>query len=126
MSIKSNVSGEKLDNSFLPPNLPIGWIASTFIGPTLVVVLPKLFSSEGSSFAASLIVALVLLSVSLLVICFTLILRLYNESYARQVFEFRLGRAEGDMEKILAHISKLEHTSLEPLTQGQYSEANTE
>ena len=77
-------------DEFQPPELPIGWIASTFIGPTIIAISPQLFSSDGASFSTSLIIALVLLSISLLVICFSLVLRLYNASYSRQVLEYQM------------------------------------
>lgn len=98
MSVENNKSDNKSGDSFQPPNLPVAWIASTFIGPILVVVLPKFFSSEGTTFTTSLIIALVLLSVSLLVICFAVVLKLYDESYARQIILFNLNILEKNIE----------------------------
>ena len=74
---------------FNRPKLPIAWITTTFIAPAMVIILPSLFSSDDTSFTTRVILALVLLSLLLIVACFSLILNLYDVSYNCQILEFK-------------------------------------
>lgn len=72
-----------------PPKLPIAGIVSTFVAPTLVVVLPYFFDAGKESLQTLVIIALVLLSVLLFVMFLTTYFRLYNESFASQVIQLK-------------------------------------
>lgn len=94
--------------NFEPPKLPIAWIASTFILPTLIIVLPYLFSSGDASFTTLLIIALSVLSILLLVVCFALVVRIYSEAYKTQVLELNIKRVEEIIERDGKRIKMLE------------------
>lgn len=94
-------------SDFEPPKLPIAWIAGTFVAPVLVVLLPKLFTSD-VSFSTLLILALALLSVLLLVVCFALIVRIYNESYKTQIAEFKLDQMIDELKLLQKRLDALE------------------
>lgn len=87
-------------NEFKPPKLPIAWIAVTFIIPILTVILPYLFSAKDAPFATLVIIALSLLSVSLLIVCFALVVKLYNEAYMRQVMKLKVEQTLEQLEKL--------------------------
>lgn len=107
---KSNVN-EKIDNNFNSPELPIKWIASTFIAPALTFIIPYLLTAGETSISTLVIIALILLSLLLFVLFLSTILRLYNESYARQVTDLKLEilRKDADMmaEQTKKNISEL-------------------
>ena len=93
---------------FKPPKLPIAWIASTFIAPSMVVILPNLFSSEDIPFTTLVIIALSLLSILLLILCIAVVIKLYDESYKRQLEEIALSDMEEDIQNVITRIDKLE------------------
>lgn len=98
---------------FNPPKLPIAWIASTFIAPSLVVILPNLFSSEDIPLTTLVIIALSLLSVLLVILCIAVVIKLYDESYKRQLEEIVLSDIEEDVKNAMVRISELEEKRCE-------------
>lgn len=94
-------------SDFEPPKLPIAWIAATFVAPTLIVLLPQIFTSD-VSLPILLIMALALLSVLLLIVCFALVVRIYNESYKTQIAEFKLEQMMDEMELLQKRLDTLE------------------
>ena len=82
--------------AFEPPKLPIRWIASVFIAPALIVLLPYLLTAGSTSLSTLIIIGLTLLSVLLLVLCFSFVLRLYDEAFSRQILEFKVSNLEDD------------------------------
>lgn len=95
------------NNDFAPPKLPIVWIASTFVAPILIVVLPLIFSAN-VSFSTLLIIALSLLSLLLLIVCFALVVRIYSEAYKTQIANFHLDRLEKELKSLQSRIDNLE------------------
>jgi hypothetical protein len=92
---------------FEPPKLPIVWIASTFVAPILIVVLPLVFSAN-VSFSVLLIIALSLLSLLLLIVCFALVVRIYSEAYKTQIATFHLDRLEKEVLSLQSRLDVLE------------------
>lgn len=104
------------NNEFKPPKLPIAWIASTFIAPSLIVILPYLFSAKDAQFTTLMIIALSLLSLSLLIVCFSLVINLYNESYKRQVMRLKLERTLEEVEDMQSKLHQIEQQKSKPKT----------
>jgi hypothetical protein len=96
----------KQHSEFERPKLPIAWLASTFIAPILVIVVPSLLSAS-ASMATLVIIALSLLSALLFCLCIIVILRLYDEAFERQIMEFRLSRAEEEALRAHERLDKL-------------------
>lgn len=75
-------------SEFHAPKIPIAWVATTFISPALVIVLPSFFNAD-QPITTRVIIALSLLSVLLFVLFLMTYLRLYNAMYASQVFSLK-------------------------------------
>lgn len=94
---------------FEPPRLPVAGIVTTFVAPTLVVVLPYFFAAGKESMQTLVIIALILLSVLLFVLFLLTYLRLYNVSYASQVFDLKhaaLGNKLDELEEQCAETQR--------------------
>ena len=73
--------------NFEPPKLPFKWLATTFIAPVIVAVLPNIITEQGISLEHRLIAALILFSVMLLVSCIIIMLKSYDRSYEIQTLK---------------------------------------
>lgn len=73
-----------MNSEFKPPDLPIAWIAVTFLAPLVVILIPALIKSTNYDFKFTLIIALAVLAVFLFVTCLTCIFRIYDSSFMLQ------------------------------------------
>lgn len=86
---KNEPKAQSKSDEFESPNLPYAWLATTFILPVLVVIVPQLFTKT-ASLTSLIIIALVLMSALLFVLWLSTHTRLYDESYKRQLLTNRL------------------------------------
>ena len=101
---------EKIElGKFQPPKLPLPLIATTFIGPALVAILPGVFSGE-VPWTIRIIAALSLLSVMLLVLVFIVLLKAYDEAFTNQMIK---SVAEGHAERLVIMEKKLNELETE-------------
>lgn len=84
---------------FKPPKVPYAWLATTFIAPLLVVVIPQVIE-RSASLTTLIIIALAMLSVLLFVMWLITHFQLYNEAFARQLIERELTVLEARMTKV--------------------------
>lgn len=94
------LSKELPNADFKPPKLPFGWLATTFIAPILVIVIPNIFQSGEISLVVRIIVALVLLSVLLFISCIMLTLKLYSHAYTQQIIRFQHDELTKDLNEL--------------------------
>ena len=95
---KEDKSAEVLN--FEPPKLPFKWLATTFIAPVLVIILPNIIVNQEVTFEHRLIAALTLLSVMLFVSCIIAILQTYNRAYELQALKLGNYLSMRDLEHI--------------------------
>lgn len=106
--MRTNHDSKMSNSNFDPPKLPLKWIACTFVSPALVVILPSFFTDEGLSLSARVIIALALLSLLLIVSCFSLVLNLYNSSYQTQVAYLHLKNLEDELSHLESRLTDYE------------------
>ena len=92
--MKNNDNDEKTNVEFKSPKLPFAWLASSFILPLAILVLPPLLTDAEMSWEHRTIIALALFSAFLLVSCIAMAYGRYEEAYARQVIHLKLKDAE--------------------------------
>ena len=109
---------------FDPPDLPFAWLATTFVAPTLVLVLSSIITSENISFTIRLAFSLGLLSIMLFVSCIILVFRLYSTAYTQQLLKLEadftelkttmlaneINRNNAEIERKSSEISKITET----------------
>ena len=78
------------DEDFVPPKLPFAWLASTFILPLTVLIVPDLISKDGIPFMTKAVIALSILAIFLFISCLILLLSLYDFSFRLQVIKLKL------------------------------------
>lgn len=76
--------------TFDPPKLPYAWLATTFIAPALIVILPYILDAGKESLQTLVIVALSLMVILSLAMVFITHARLYDAYYKTQIHEYRL------------------------------------
>lgn len=84
---KTSQPEPKSRDKFRPPNLPIAWLASTFVVPVLVVFIPYLIAKDEVDFVTCLSIGLTLACIMLFVFAFSLILRLYDSAFELQLLQ---------------------------------------
>lgn len=89
---------------FEPPKLPFVWLATCFIAPALVIILPEVFTSDTISWPVRLAVAFALLSVLLFVCCINFMLQSYKYAYIVQVLRLRLEHMKKNNDVETEHI----------------------
>ncbi len=78
------------DENFIPPKLPFAWLASTFILPLMVLIIPDLISKDDIPFMTKAVIALSILAIFLFISCLILLLSLYDFSFRLQVIKLKL------------------------------------
>lgn len=73
---------------FIPPKIPLAFIASSILAPALVGFLPYLLDIGKQSLPYLVALAACLMAVMFFTLFLTTYFRLYNEAYKRQIAEF--------------------------------------
>ena len=76
--------------SFQAPPLPFGWLATTFIAPTVIAVLSYVLSNKNLSLSACVIIGLSLFSAMMIVACIILAFQRFSEAFDRQLIDYKL------------------------------------
>ena len=109
------------NEQFKPPKLPIGWLASTFIAPLLILLIPNLIKSLQYDFKWILIIALSVWGALLFVACIALILGLYDTSFLLQLCKNDIRQLSHEQDNIIAQLFNI---SEELKKQNNYINAN--
>lgn len=84
------MSKKNRDESFTPPRLSFVWLATTFILPLVILILPDLLTKDDIPFLTKAVIALSVLVVFLFVSCLVLLLSIYDISFRLQVMKLKL------------------------------------
>jgi len=96
-------------SEFIPPKLPFGWLATTFVAPILFVVVSTLFTEDEMTWSVRIAVALGLFAIMLFVSCIMLTLKLYSYWYTQQLIKYKSEETRKELVEMRANLEAYQY-----------------
>ncbi len=117
------MSKSQNNEKFTPPRFAFIWLATTFILPLLILIIPDLLTKDNLPFMTKAVIALSVLSVLLFISCLTLIFYYYDISFRIQVMELKLDK-DTELLKIMKAQNEKIHTLEKQLNELQTAKSS--